>query len=407
MKKKLLNIFFFVVLYIAFNTYVTAQSCLNFINGDLDCDGKVTTSDYDIWKEAYSNNDLTKDINSDGIINIFDYEIVRSHIENSEFPSCNIATNSSGSYSSINSSENNQSSQFNASSEITLSSASSSINTNNGWCEYKRLVNGQLKPFSIDPNKPLADPATGITSLILAYSNNIYLRTKDELLKEIPPYIARITDPKDNNKKVLRTMIAPNMTPTASDGTYRAELVSNRFEKYKEYLITMSFKIDKSWVFNEPNSNGLFFQTQSWPHKSGQAAHPSMSLKIYGDSLSLGVQYPKTAVSMWGGNITWTGNDYIPVSFPLQKLEKDKDTVITLHMFADDRPNEKGGKGFLKATINGKEFVDYSGPMLHPDQTDDHFYTFGWYTWQGKPLTEKIIDWNYITMEEKKDSCMQ
>jgi hypothetical protein len=205
------------------------------------------------------------------------------------------------------------------------------------------------------------------------------------------PYVMQAVDPKFPTATAIRLQVATTHEKTS--GAWRTQVAGYPIEPYKRYAWLLVFRLDDSWDVNAPDQVGLLWQLKG-RHKPGQYGNPAFSFNLDRNELSCAVSYPTQAMKVpLGSAIRWGPKDYDRPTLPTQVLLKGNYHALEFEFFADDRPTNAGGQGYIKAKLDGIHWFEYAGPTLQPDLAGPHQPIWGWYQWQAKPMTDRVIWW--------------
>lgn len=249
---------------------------------------------------------------------------------------------------------------------------------------YSTVVNGVRRTFDFDGSTPFVNATTGQSDMVGWLYNGI--EGSPVTNAGVSPWIQKMSD---NGVQVTRFSVYPTDKQLYN---WRTQAGSYPFENYKHYRYDLEFKLDPSWDFNMTNGDGLFWQAKGQP-KSGQFSNASMSLAMDRDNLYFALLYPQSAMNAttWPTSLTWTNSQYVQTNFPLKKLVAGRYYKVRMEFFADDRPPQFGGQGYLNVWLDDQLWIQHKGPNLHPDQAGPHRFDYGWYAWGGQPSSVRTV----------------
>lgn len=254
------------------------------------------------------------------------------------------------------------------------------------YTTYATYADGVKRSFAFDGSAPFVNAETKRTDLLGWLYNGVEVDKYGITNTGAAPWISKVSD---NGAQATRFQVFPG---DAEMYGWRSQVSSHQFENFKHYRYELEFKLDANWNFSMPNGEGLLWQAKGTP-KAGQYGHASMSLGVTGNNLYFSVLYPNSAMnaSTWPTSLTWPNNDYVATSFPTRKLEAGRYYKVRMEFFADDRPPQFGGQGYMNVWLDDVLWIQHKGPNLHPDQKAPHRWDFGWYAWGGKPSTTRTV----------------
>lgn len=205
------------------------------------------------------------------------------------------------------------------------------------------------------------------------------------------PYVMQSVDPKYPTATALR--IELGTTHAKTSGAWRTQIADYPIEPYKRYAWLLVFRLDDSWDVNASNQSGLIWQLKGIS-KPGQYGNPAFSFNLNKNEMYCTISYPTPAMYLpWGNAVRWGSKDYDRPNLPRRTIEKGYYHALEFEFFADDRPPHAGGQGYIKAKLDGIHWFEYVGPTLQPDLAGPHQPIWGWYQWQSKPTSARIMWW--------------
>ncbi len=270
---------------------------------------------------------------------------------------------------------------------------------------YSVMSAHKARQFHFGGDRPFVNPDTGAVDAATMQFNGRTI-TEQGIRQLGPDSRIRLVSDRGAGRAV-RVEVRPEDQRTA--GAYRTQLHSYPVEPYRTYVLDLEFKL-QDWDFDMPDGRGLLWQLKGHP-KPGQAGNPVMALNLHEHELKLTVLYPKAAedVAEWGDPVEWTTgpaspknpNGYLKLPVASRDIEANRYYHVHLEFFADDRPAKFGGRGYLKATLDGEPWMDYHGPTLHPDQAGPHNTGFGWYQYGGRPKSPRVVLFKTVKLSAK------
>lgn len=269
----------------------------------------------------------------------------------------------------------------------TSPATSTSSPTASTMATYSVVADGAVRKFDFDGSTPFVDPATGQSDMHDWLYNAKYLQYYEISNAGISPWISKVTEA--DGTQATRFQVFPS---DAQIYNWRTQNSNFPFEPYKTYRYDLEFKLDPNWQFNMATGDGLLWQTKGMP-KTGQYGHAVMSMGVTGSNLYFSVLYPNSALNAttWPTSVTWPSNDYAATNFPTKPIVAGRYYKVSIEFFADDRPPQFGGQGYVNVYLDGALWIQYKGPNLHPDQNGPHRWDFGWYNWGGQPTSTRSI----------------
>lgn len=262
---------------------------------------------------------------------------------------------------------------------------------------YERVMLGAKRVYNFDGSAPFVNPVTKQSDLQDMFYNAQYLNYDQITNAGAAPWIQKVND---GGAQATRFQVFPSDKQIWS---WRSQQSSFQFEYYKHYQWDLEFKLDPNWNFNMPNGDGLLWQAKSGT-KPGQYGNSAMGLNITGDNLYFAVLYPNSAMraTSWPSSIKWEMGDYVPTNFPKKKIVAGRYYKVRIEFFADDRPPQFGGQGYVNVYLDGQLWVTHKGPNLPPDYSVPARWDFGWYNWGGQPSATRIVYFKTARVSEKK-----
>lgn len=270
---------------------------------------------------------------------------------------------------------------------IMMTASQAQTTWTSGPSVYKIFAYNKDRVFNFDGDQPFLSQSTGGVDVATMQFNGLTL-TESQIRVLADPHVSKVNDPLIGNQQVTKIMLSPSDAKTA--GSWRTQINSYQVAPLKTYLLELEFRLDDSWDFY--GGRGLLWQLKGQP-QDYQWGNPVVAFNLDGTKLSLNILYPSTtdAMTTWGGPVAWTSNQYIPVTIPTQTISDTKYHSIRVLMYADDRPQRFGGRGYFTVWFDGQPWYQYVGPTLHPDQKDLHNTSFGWYQYSGQPTTNRVL----------------
>jgi hypothetical protein len=249
---------------------------------------------------------------------------------------------------------------------------------------YSTVVNGIKRTFNFDGSAPFVNSSTGQPDIRGWLYNGIEGSAVTNA--GVAPWIQKMTE---SGMQVTRFQVFSSDNQLYG---WRSQADSYPFENYKHYRYDLEFKLDPNWNFNMSNGDGLLWQAKGQP-KSGQFSNASLSIGLGGDNLYFALLYPQSALNAttWPTRVYWTNSQYAPTNFPARKIVAGKYYKVRMEFFADDRPNQFGGQGYMNVWLDDQLWIQHKGPNLHPDQAGPHRFDHGWYAWGGQPSSTRTV----------------
>lgn len=220
----------------------------------------------------------------------------------------------------------------------------------------------------------------------------------------MPPYIVRGRDDIDGVEiPVVRIELNPAAKITAR--SWRTQIADAPIKPYRRYAWVLTFKLDSSWDTTLAKQRGLVWQLYG-RHRQGQHGNPVIAFNLDRDELYCSILYPKAATEHRQGEyVRWGPGEYRPQRLPRRVLQPGRYHTLQIDMFADDRPETRGGQGYMKVVLDGEPWIDYHGPTLQPDQNGPHLPIWGWYQWDARPSQPRVIWWavNQMYVDERTE----
>ena len=242
--------------------------------------------------------------------------------------------------------------------------------------------------YNFDGSTPFVNPVTGQSDLSEMFYNGKFLNYDQITNSGVAPWITKVND---GGAQATRFQVNPT---DAQIYSWRSQMSSFPGVLYKHYRSEFEFKLDPSWDMNMGMPGyGIIAQSQS-ASKPGQA-NSAHNLNIRNNILRFEMMYPKAALSAttWPTNLTWTNADYAPTNFQDRTITSGRYYKVRMEYFADDRPPQFGGQGYMNIWLDDVLWIQYIGPTMFPDQLNngDWRYDFGWYNWGGQPTSSRNI----------------
>ncbi|AKU11733.1 hypothetical protein AzCIB_1838 [Azoarcus sp. CIB] len=264
---------------------------------------------------------------------------------------------------------------------------------NAGWVPYRALIAGgnAIADFNFSADRRIINPLTGVADIATIMADGIVISGKSIGENLLPPQVTRLPDDRIESLQAIRVDLGPTDRQTAS--SWRTQLAGYPIEPYRQYAWLMAFRFDDGWDFDAVGEEGLLWQLKGRP-KPDQYGNPVIAFSLYGDQLRCVISFPRSASSQhWGERVVWGKDGYDRPALPPYTVKRGQYNVLGIDFFADDRPENLGGKGYLRAWINGQLWFEYEGPTLHPDQAGPHQPLWGWYQWGGAPRRSRTVWW--------------
>lgn len=267
---------------------------------------------------------------------------------------------------------------------------------------YHKKLDGAERFFNFDGSRPFVNSASGKSDIRYMdfdgsglYSEQITNRGSGT------EHIKKMRDPIYGGV-VTRIQVLPE---DKKQYGYRTQLNSFPLDSGKLYCYELEFRLDDAWDFDMKSGAGILWQLKGHA-KENQYGHPVLSIELVGPRLKFTILYPSRAMQpgSWPRRITWGSGDYVKVPIMPQTVSRGRFYSIGFHFYADDRPAAHGGRGFIVAYFDHKHWFTYIGPTLHPDQEGPHRVDFGWYQWEGRPDSPRIVYFRKAHLYEESES---
>lgn len=268
---------------------------------------------------------------------------------------------------------------------------------------YQRQMQGEVRTYAFDGSRPFINPGTGKPDV--AYLDFDGRGLSDDQITNggsNTAHISKVFDPV-GGQPVTRVQVFPEDRQRFG---YRTQLNAYAIEPYRHYVYELEFKLDPEWNFEMPEGAGVLWQVKGHA-KPYQTGHAVMSLGVVGHELRFTVLYPAAArrARQWPSPVAWGRDDYARVAFPVRPIDAGRYHRVRIAFYPDDRPRRFGGNGYARLWLDGRPWIRYAGPTLHPDQLGPHRVDFGWYQWAGRPQSVRTVYFRTAHLYERR-RCM-
>lgn len=265
---------------------------------------------------------------------------------------------------------------------------------------YQRQMQGEVRTYAFDGSHPFINPGTGKPDVAYLDFDGRGL-SEDQITNggSNTSHIGKVFD-SGIGQSVTRVQVFPGDRQRYG---YRTQLNAYAIEPYRHYVYELEFKLDPQWNFEMPEGSGVLWQVKGHA-KPYQTGHAVMSLGVVGHELRFTVLYPATTtrIRRWPSPVAWGRNDYARVAFPVRPIDAGRYYRVRIAFYPDERPRRFGGKGYARLWLDGRPWIRYTGPTLHPDQLGPHRLDFGWYQWEGRPQSVRTVYFRTAHLYEQR-----
>lgn len=155
----------------------------------------------------------------------------------------------------------------------------------------------------------------------------------------------------------------------------RTELRGYPLEFYKRYVFDYSFRLDNSggagFDFGQLDVQGMgifqMHQESGYAGNNQLGTSPAVQIYLQGSRLYFITRAVDSEMGlMSGGNLVWGFGDFQILNHGYVVLSGVNYKDLVIDTFVDDRRADQGGMGYVRATINGRLFCNYTGPTAWP-----------------------------------------
>lgn len=158
------------------------------------------------------------------------------------------------------------------------------------------------------------------------------------------------------------------------NGGTRTEIVGYPLQFYKRYIFDYSFRLENignGFDFGQSDDKGMgIFQVHQQSGYTGNnqlGGSPPVQIYLTGSKLYGITRTVDSEMGVINGDhIEWGQGDLQTLNHGYEVVSSTTYRDLIIDVFIDDRPIHQGGLGYVKATLNGKPFIDYVGPTCWP-----------------------------------------